>query len=571
MTIERLFTYLKPYKKSLCLVILIVSLSSLCTIFTPKLIGNIISSLHNSVETNSSINTKYIYTLIATIAIFYLINSLASYLENLIMNNACQNALNKLKNETYEKLSKLKTNYYDTHPKGDIISRMNNDIETISSLFLQTIPKIASYTITFIGTIVIMFTISIELTLITIIALPLTIITSKLILKLSKKKYKEYYQKYGNLTTLANEAYTCKEVISLYNNDAAIVNNFKTCNKDLAKTSLKASIITSFITPISSLINYSVYLIVIVLGAKHVLEKKLLLGDIQSLIQYTKQLSNPINSFSSLLASIQTSLIASKRVFEILDEKEEKHNGYKELNQIETIEFKNVNFSYTDSPLIENLNLKINKGEVVAIVGETGSGKTTIINLLMQFYKIKNGEILINNESIYNYNLNSYYDNISLIPQEPYLFTDTIENNLKYGNTEANNEELENICKTANSFETIEKLPLKFKEMLKEDETGLSEGEKQLLIISRALLKEHNLLILDEATSNIDSKNEQLIQNALDKTSNNRTTIIIAHKISTILKADKIIVMKDGKIIEQGNHHTLYKEKGEYYNFLQAL
>jgi len=325
------------------------------------------------------------------------------------------------------------------------------------------------------------------------------------------------------------------------------------------------------ITPISSLINYSVYLIVIILGAKYVLEKKLLLGDIQSLIQYTKQLSNPINSFSSLLASIQTSLIASKRVFEILDEKEDEHNGHKILNEIESIEFKNVSFSYTDSPLIENLNLKINKGEVVAIVGETGSGKSTIINLLMQFYKIKNGEILINNESIYNYSLNSYYDNISLIPQEPYLFTDTIENNLKYANTEANEKELENICKMTNSFEIIEKSPLKFKEYLKEDENNLSEGEKQLLIISRALLKKHNLLILDEATSNIDSKNEQLIQNALDKTSKNRTTIIIAHKISTILKADKIIVMKEGKIIEQGNHHTLYNEKGEYYNFLQAL
>jgi len=571
MTFKRLFTYLKPYKKSLYLVIAIVALSSLCTIFTPKLIGNIISSLHNSVETNSKINTKYIYTLIVTIACFYLINSLASYLENLIMNNACQNALNKLKNETYEKLSKLKMSYYDTHPKGDIISRMNNDIETISSLFLQTIPRIASYTITFIGTVIIMFTISIKLTLITIIALPSTIITSKFILKLSKKKYKEYYQKYGHLNTLTNESYTCKEVISLYNNDTAIVNNFKTCNQDLAKTSLKASLITGFITPISSLINYSVYLIVIILGAKYVLEKKLLLGDIQSLIQYTKQLSNPINSFSSLLASIQTSLIASKRVFEILDEKEDEHNGHKILNEIESIEFKNVSFSYTDSPLIENLNLKINKGEVVAIVGETGSGKSTIINLLMQFYKIKNGEILINNESIYNYSLNSYYDNISLIPQEPYLFTDTIENNLKYANTEANEKELENICKITNSFEIIEKSPLKFKEYLKEDENNLSEGEKQLLIISRALLKKHNLLILDEATSNIDSKNEQLIQNALDKTSKNRTTIIIAHKISTILKADKIIVMKEGKIIEQGNHHTLYNEKGEYYNFLQAL
>jgi len=571
MTFKRLFSYLKPYKKGIYLVITITALSSICTILIPKFIGNIISSLHQSIIDNSSFNIKYIYTLIIIIAIFYLINALASFLENYIMSNISEKALNKLRNEANEKLSKLNMKYYDTHSSGDTLSRINSDINVISNLFLQTIPRIVSYSITFIGIIIMMLTINVNLTLITLIGLPLTLLTSKFLLKFSKKKYKEYYNKNGYINALIQESYTNQETISLYNNDIQITNNFKTLNKALAKTNMKANLITSIISPISSLINYSIYLLIIILGSKYVFEKKLLLGDIQSLIQYTKQLSSPINSFSSLLSSIQSSLSASERVFELLDKEETNHKGNEILNNLETIEFKNVNFSYNESPLIENFNLKINKGEKIAIIGETGSGKSTIINLLMQFYKIKKGDILINNTPIYNYNLRSYYDHISFIPQNTWLFNDTIENNLKFANFNISNEQLINICKSTNSLNTINNLPNKFNEFLNENEQKLSEGEKQLLIISRSLIKNHDLLILDEATSNIDSKNEKIIQETLDNLNKDKTTIIIAHRLSTILKADKIIVMKNGKIIESGTHNSLYKEKGEYYSYLQSL
>lgn len=571
MTIKRLLSYLKPYKKGITLVISIVILSSLCTIFIPKLTGDIISSMYESILSSSSFNTKHIYTLIIIIASFYLINSISTYLETYIMSNISEKCLNTLKDETFTKLSKLSMKYYDTHQSGDIISRINNDIETISSLFIQTMPRIISYLITFIGTLVIMLTINVDLTLITLITIPFTLITTKLLVKMARNKYKQYHTKRGFLNSLIQESYTNQETISLYNNDVNISTSFKALNKDLAKTNMKALIITSFVNPLASIINYSIYFIIIILGSKYVFEKKLLLGDIQALIQYTKQISSPINNSSSLLTSIQSSLAAADRVFELLDQDEEEHTGKLPLTEIETIEFNNVSFSYDEGPLISNFNFKINKGEKVAIIGETGSGKSTIINLLMQFYKIKEGDILINNKSIYDYNLDSYYSNISLVPQDNHLFNDSIKNNLKFANFEANHQELIKACETTNSLNIINNLPKREEEIIKEEDQKLSEGEKQLLALSRALIKKHNLLILDEATSSIDSKNEKDIQTSLDILTQNKTTIIIAHKLSTILKSDKIIVMKNGKIIESGNHASLYKEKGEYYSYLQTL
>lgn len=556
MTFKRLLNYLKPYKRSIFLVTIITSLSSIFTIFIPKLLGDFTSSLYLSVTNNTDLNTKYLYTLISFIGLFYLIGIISSLVENYIMSTICEKALTKLKEETNLKLSKLSISYYDTHKKGDIIARFNNDIESISTLFTQFIPRLISFSITLIGISIIMLTINVTISLIVFLSIPLTLIFSKLLIKLSKKKYEQYYSKNGYLNSLIEESYKCKETISLYNNDRNISASFSLLNKDLTKTNLKANLITNLVSPIASLINYAAYLLIIFLGAKYVFQKKLLLGDIQSLIQYTKQLSSPISSLSSLLASIQTSLIASQRVFALLDEDEEHKIGTKELKNIESIEFKNVSFSYNKNvTILNNFNLKISKGEKIAIIGETGSGKSTIINLLMRFYNINNGDIYINNTSIYEYDLSSYYNNISLIPQELSLFDDTINNNLLYGNNDKIN--LNNI-----SFA---------KELLNKKEALLSSGEKQLITVARALIKDYDLLILDEATSDIDAKSEKIIQETINNISNDKIVIMVAHKLSTIINADKIIVIKNGSIIEIGTHQSLYKEKGEYYKYLQTL
>ena len=571
MIFNRLIKYLKPYKKSIFIAFISIITSSICLILSPKILGDFITSIYQSIVENSPIKTNYLYKTIVILSSLYLINIISNYLENYLINNACQKALYAIRNETMQKLSKLELKYFDTHSKGEILSHFNNDLEMISYLFTQTIPKVINYSITFIGILIMMFFIDSILTLITLITLPLLFLTSKLLLKFSKNKRIQYLTKLDMINSIITESYLNKEIISLYNRDELMSENFDNLNKELAKTNIKATLITSFISPISTLLNYLVYLIILVLGAKHVLEGKLKFGEIQTLIQYTKQIGAPINNFSSILSSTQNALLAGKRIFKILDEVEEKHFGSLQLTDIETIEFKNVSFSYDETPFIENLNLKINKGEKIALIGETGSGKTTIVNLLMQFYKIKQGEILINNNSIYEYDINSFYNQTSLITQDLWLLNDTIENNLKYGNFQTNKETILNISKSTNCLDIINKTPNKLEEIIDENNQNISEGEKQLITITRALIKKHNLLILDEATSNLDFKSEKLFSNTLKNLDNKKITIMVAHKLSTITKADKIIVMKQGKIIECGTHTSLYNKKGEYYDFLQTL
>ena len=572
MTFKRLLTYFKPYKNKLILIISITLTSAIISIFTPKLLGDFITSIYESIKDNTSIQTKYLIIVLTTLSLLYLFNIVLSYLENLLIGNLGQKIIHKLKKETNEKLSKLPISYYDTHSKGELLSRFNNDIETITTIYTFTIPKTINYIATFLGTLIMMFYIDPILTFITLLSLPIIALFTKLLLKLSKKKREQYLQKIGYLNSIITESYLNQEIISLFNNDSLMSENFRKLNKDLSKTHMKATITTGFLTPFITLINYLTYLLILALGAKHVFEGRLKFGEIQSLIQYTKQLGTPINSFSSLLGQIQTSLLAAKRVFEILDEKEDiKSTSNVTISSIDKIEFKNIFFSYNDQPFIENLNLSFNRGEKIAIIGETGSGKSTIINLLMDFYKINNGEILINDKNLYEYNQKDYYKQISLVPQNMWLLNDTIENNLKYANFDVLEEELLNTCKSTNCLEIINKMPNSLKEIICENTQNISEGEKQLLTITRALLKNHSLLILDEATSYIDSKSETLIQNAINNNYENKITIIIAHRLSTIINADKILVMKNGKIIESGTHDSLYKEKGEYFRLLQAL
>lgn len=568
MTFKKLFKYLLPYKKLFILSLLITTCTTIISIFTPKLLGDFITEIYEKITSQSNTTNNILYKIITILSILYILNIILTYLENYIINTISQNSINKIRNKTYKKLSKVNITYYNNHPKGEILSLFNNDLENISALFTQAIPKIINYSITFIGILIMMIIINPLLALITLTTLPLLIIISKILLKISKKKKEQYYQKITYLNSVITECYLNQEIISIYNNDELMCQNFEKLNKDLAKTNLKATLLTALLSPLAILLNYLTYLIIIVLGAKSVINGKMKFGEIQTLIQYSKQIGTPTANFSSLLTQIQNSLIAGKRVLKVLKETEETHLGKEQLTDIESIEFKNISFSYNQSPFIDNMNFKINKGEKIAIIGETGGGKSTIVNLIMQFYKTKNGNILINNKNIYDYNINSFYNQIAYNPQELWLLNDTIENNIKYGNYSLSKEE---ITKKIKLNEIIEKLPNKLNEIIDEHNQTLSQGEKQLLTITRTMLKPHSLLILDESTSNIDSTTEQLIQETINDTNKDKITLIIAHKISTITNADKIIVIKNGKIIEAGNHNDLYNKKGEYYNYLQIL
>lgn len=571
MTFKKLFKYLLPYKKLFIFSLLITTCTSIISIFTPKLLGDFITKIYEKVTSQSNTSNNILYKIIIILTLLYILNIILAYLENYLINIISQKSINTIRNKVYKKLSKVNITYYNNHPKGEIISLFNNDLENISILFTQAIPKIINYSITFIGIFIMMIIINPTLALITLLTLPLLTITSKLLLKISKKKKEQYYQKITILNSVITESYLNQEIISIYNNDELMCQNFEKLNKDLAKTTIKATLIASLLSPIAILLNYLTYLTIIVLGSHNVINGKMKFGEIQTLIQYSKQIGTPTSNFSSLLTQIQNSLIAGTRILKVLEEKEIIHTGKEQLTDIKSIEFNNVSFSYNEHPFIDNINFKINKGEKIAIIGETGSGKSTIVNLLMQFYKIKNGEILINDKNIYDYDIKNFYNQISYNPQELWLLNDTIQNNLKYSNLSLSKEEIKEKTKITKFNKIIEKFPNKLDETVDEYTQNLSQGEKQLLTITRTLLKQHSLLILDESTSNIDSSTEQLIEQAINNITKDKITIIIAHKLSTITNSDKIIVIKNGKIAEFGSHKDLYNKKGEYYNYLQIL
>lgn len=571
MTFKKLFKYLLPNKKLFIFSLLITICTTIISLFTPKLLGDFITEIYENITKHSNTHNDTLYKIIIILSILYILNIILTYLENYIINIISQDSINAIRNKTYKKLSKVNTEYYKNHTKGEMLSLFNNDLENVSALFTQAIPKIINYSLTFIGILIMMLIINPLLALITITSLPLLTIISKLLLKVSKKKKEQYYQKITNLNSVITECYLNQEIISIYNNDELMCQNFQNLSKDLANTNIKATLIASLLSPLATLLNYLIYLIIIVLGAKSVIDGKMKFGAIQTLIQYSKQIGTPTSNFSSLLTQIQNSLIAGERILKVLEEKEEVHLGKEKLTDINSIQFNNISFSYNDSPFIDNMNLKIKKGEKIAIIGETGSGKSTIINLLMQFYKVKNGSISINNKNLYNYDINSFYNQISYNPQELWILNDTIENNLKYGNLSLSKEQITEMIKNNKFNEIVEKLPNKLNEVINENTQILSQGEKQLLTIIRTMLKSHSLIILDESTSNIDSSTEQLIEKSINNMSKDKITIIIAHKLSTITNADKIIVIKEGKIIEIGNHKDLYNKKGEYYNYLQIL
>lgn len=550
----KLKTLLKPYKKIVLCISFLVFISSIINIIIPKLIGDFLSLLEDA-----NLNHQKLIIILILLSISYTINAIISYYQNYYMYTSSQQTIIKLKNQSYKKLSKIKTKYFDTHQKGEIITRINTDVDSISSLFINLIPQTINYITSFIGIIIMMLTISPLLTLLTLLIIPLNAILTKKIAKVSKKKYQQIYTKNTYLTALIEESYSHSKTIELYNNENRISNSFETLNNDLTNDKIKTSFISSIISPISSLLNYLIYLLIIIIGSYNVINNKMSLGNIYSLIQYSKQLSSPINGVTSLYTNIQNAIVSLERINNFLNEEEDTYTGKIKLKHIDTIQFKNVTFAYNETPVLKNLNFTIHANEHIAIVGQTGSGKSTILNLLMQFYKINEGEILINDININEYDLQSYYNNISYIPQNIFFTNESIQNNLKLANSNFDNKEYEELSKS-----------LKFKEF-DSNLNNLANGKLQQLSIIRAILKEHNLLILDESTSNIDSKNEKDIYKLLNKKEQNKTTITIAHKLSTIINADKIIVIKNGEITQIGTHNQLIKEKGEYYSLIQNL
>lgn len=560
-TVSRLIKYFKKNKKMLIMLFISVILVTAISLIGPLLQGSAIDAIEDK-----SWNLL-IYFCLGTLSI-YLLQTIFNLIQNLTSAKLSQNIVKSIRYDLFWKINNLSISYLDTHSSGDVMSRMTNDVENISTTISQSLGSLISGVLTIIGTIIVMFICCWQLTLVSLSTIILSIAFTKFISKIMRKLFSEKSKELGQLNGHAEEMITNYRTLVSYNKQEDIIDEFCRTSEKLTRVGIKAEVIGSAMGPVMNCISNLNFAIVAGFGGYFALNGLITIGTISAFIIYAKQFSRPINEVAQLYGSIQTAIAGAERVFEILDEPSENQSGSKTLDNVKgEIEFKNIDFSYvTGNKVINNFNLKISPGEKIAIVGSTGSGKTTIVNLLMRYYNVDSGEILIDGQNIMEINKDCLRKNIGIVLQDTVLFSDTIKNNVIYGAENATYEQIQEAAKMSNAKYFIERLPKKYDTYLKQAGTNLSQGQRQLLTIMRAILADPKILVLDEATSSVDTRTEKHIQDAMNNLMKDRTSIIIAHRLSTIKDANKIIVMDKGAIIEIGNHEELIKNKGKYYS-----
>lgn len=564
---KRLMERFKQYKIRLYFVVITAILSVVFSVVSPKILGLAIDSLVNGVK-SGNIDFSYIKQIIILLMILYGLSSIFTYIQEIIMASVSQNVVRKLRDDVSNKINKLPLKYFDQNAVGDILSRVTNDTETIGMTLQRGVAQIITTSITVLGIIIIMFLINPLLTLITLISLPISIFSMTFIMKHSQKYFKDQQKKLGELNGHVEEMYSGHLVVKAFNKEKQSIEKFENINKDLIKSVWKAQFFSGIIMPVNSLISNIGYVLISIAGALLGIRGVISVGDIQAFLQYNRQFSHPIAQLGQIMNQLQSAIAASERVFEILDEIEETEENINavELENVEgNVKFEHVKFGYKDGEtLIQDMNILAKKGQTVAIVGPTGAGKTTLVNLLMRFYEINSGKITIDNIDIKDIKRSSLRNNIGMVLQDTWLFNGTIKENIAYGKENASFEEIKAAAKAAQAHHFIKTLPDGYETVLNEEGTNISQGQKQLLTIARAFLADPSILILDEATSSIDTRTEIQIQNALTKLMHERTSFVIAHRLSTIKNADLILVMNHGDVIESGNHHELINQNGFY-------
>ncbi|MBE6160129.1 MAG: ABC transporter ATP-binding protein [Lactobacillales bacterium] len=548
---NKLFSYLN--KKVIILISILTLFSTIISVIIPYIIGYIIDH----------INKKIIY-LIIFLLVIYIINFILNIILNRIIINNVEDIIYKIRKDTFNHLEKLPVSYFDKNDKGNMMSILTNDIDKINECLQEVITTIISSVITLIGVTFIMFYMNITLSIIVVLSVPLFFI---IVMKMSKKM-NEYFNKLqetlGELTSDSEEIVSSIKTIKSLEKQQYFINKFDKTNKKYRDISIKSSIYSYLILPINLIINNLSNILIIGVGAILVLKNNTTIGEIVAFLSYASMFRSPINDISSLIGTIGEAMAGLKRIDNILEEKIE-NNGKIKLDIKGNIEFKNIYFKYDKKDILKNISFKINKGEKLAIVGETGSGKTTIISLIEKFYDIYKGNILIDNININDIDKKKIRDNIGLVLQDTYLFKGTIMENIKYGRT-IDDKKVIKICEDIGVSKFIEKLPNGYYTEIENDANNLSIGEKQLLSIVRCIIKNPKIIILDEATSGVDIKTEKDIYNGIQKLLKNKTSIVIAHRLSTIKNSDKILVLDNGKIKEIGNHNELINKKGTYFN-----
>lgn len=565
-TILRIILYLKNYKGFLFLAIFLTIGSSIFEIISPKLMGNITTRIFENLKMKTSIDFDYVIKICLIMGLVYLGQAIFEFFRGRILVDVTQDLIAKFRREISEKVKYIPTSYFDKNKTGDLLSRMTNDVETLGKNLQQTISSILSSIVLIVGILFVMINISPTLTLVFLFTLPMTYFSTKFISNKSQGYFRRKSKGLGSMVSFVEENFSGSELIKAFNYEKRAEKEFLEINDNLYEVSYRASFMTGIMLPIMTFISNLGYVMLSIVGGLLVLSGKLFVGDIQAVIQYVRRLSNPIEQLAEMASIFQASIAAAERVFEFFDQEPEEEIVKDEIKKpVEDIEFKNVYFSYDKKKtVINNLNLEVEKNKTVAIVGSTGAGKTTIVNLLMRFYDIDRGFIKINGKDIRDVSRKNLRSLFGMVLQDSWLFRGTIYENILYGREDATREEVIEAAKKAYCHSFIEKLPKGYDTVLNEEASNISQGQRQLLTIARALLSDPEILILDEATSSVDTRTEALIQKAMKNLLHERTNFVIAHRLSTIVNSDLILVLDKGDIVEKGNHRELLAKKGVY-------
>lgn len=559
-TLKRLMGYFVSEKKMLFLLMLAVVVVVACSVYAPKLQSNAIDAIAGR-------QWDMLSPILIVMVIIYIIHSICTYMQSKLSAVLSQNIVSRMRKDLFLNIVNLPIRYLDANSHGDIMSRMTNDIENISTTVSQSMSSLFSGILTVIGTVVMMVALCPRLAALSCVTVILTIVATKLLSKAMRIFFKKRQVILGQLNGNVEEMVTGYRTVVAYNRQNAVVNDFDNVSDELTRVGIIAEILGGSMGPVMNVVNNVGFVIIAAFGGYFAINNVISIGVISAFIVYARQFGRPIDELAQIYGQIQTAVAGAERVFEVMDEPLEDKSGKKNMDDLKgIIRFKNVNFSYTkEKQVLYDFNLEVKAGQKVALVGSTGSGKTTVVNLLMRFYDVDSGEILIDDVNIKDIDCDSLRRNTAIVLQDTVLFADSIENNLRYSNNSATDEQMYMAARMSNCDSMIRKMPQGYDTQLMSEGENISQGQRQLLSIARAFLAQPKILILDEATSSVDTRTEKHIQDAMVKLMKDRTSLIIAHRLSTIQDADLIVVMDEGRIAETGSHANLLAKKGKYY------